>query len=120
MAALCSKKEYDLWMAYWKADLQWALLCCTAAAQQWAQLSAPDGTQYIVVESQKIACCAVQSEREELDKMGYMWADLQWALSVLHSRCFTVGFTAGSPAVHLTAPGIDMVNHTFTPNASVR
>lgn len=48
--------------------------------------------------------------------MGYGWEDLRWALSVLHSRCFTVGL----PAVHLTAPGIDMVNHTATPNASVR
>ena len=48
--------------------------------------------------------------------MGYQWSDLQWALSVLHSRCFT----RGSPALHLTAPGIDMANHTFTPNATVR
>ena len=48
--------------------------------------------------------------------MGFGWPELQWALSVLHSRCFTVG----SPAGHLTAPGIDMANHTFTPNATVR
>ena len=60
--------------------------------------------------------CCVQSERGELDQMGYRWSDLQWALSVLHSRCFTMG----SPALHLTAPGIDMANHTFTPNATVR
>ncbi len=60
--------------------------------------------------------CSVQSEREELDEMGYEWPDLQWALSVLHSRCFTMG----SPALHLTVPGIDMANHTFTPNATVR
>ncbi|CAL5228629.1 g11795 [Coccomyxa viridis] len=57
-----------------------------------------------------------ESEREELAEMGYEWPDLQWALSVLHSRCFTMG----SPALHLTVPGIDMANHTFTPNATVR
>ncbi len=62
------------------------------------------------------ANCSVQSEREVLDAMNYQWPDLQWALSVLHSRCFTMG----SPALHLTAPGIDMANHTFTPNATVR
>jgi hypothetical protein len=48
--------------------------------------------------------------------MGCGWEDVKWALSVLHSRCFTVG----SPAVHLTVPGIDMANHSFQPNAIVR
>ena len=48
--------------------------------------------------------------------MGYGWPELQWALSVLHSRCFTVG----NPVVHLTSPGIDMANHSVNPNATVR
>ena len=36
--------------------------------------------------------------------------------SLLHSRCFVEGPTA----VHQIAPGIDMANHSFTPNATVR
>jgi hypothetical protein len=35
---------------------------------------------------------------------------------VLHSRCF---FDPGSQR-HLAVPGVDMCNHSFTPNASVR
>ena len=56
----------------------------------------------------------MQSEKEELAVISYGWPELQWALSVLHSRCFTVG----DPVVHLTSPGIS--NHSVNPNATVR
>ena len=36
--------------------------------------------------------------------------------SLLHSRCFV----EGPSAVHQVAPGIDMANHSSTPNAMVR
>ena len=36
--------------------------------------------------------------------------------SLLHSRCFV----EGPAAAHQIAPGIDMANHSFSPNATVR
>ncbi|EIE20058.1 hypothetical protein COCSUDRAFT_57780 [Coccomyxa subellipsoidea C-169] len=48
--------------------------------------------------------------------MGCGWEDVQWAMSVLHSRCFLVG----SPPVHTSVPGVDMANHSFEPSAAVR
>jgi hypothetical protein len=61
----------------------------------------------------------VQDQEQELAGLGYSWEGLRWAMSVLHSRCFTLGSPGGAP-VHLTVPGIDMANHSFQANASVR
>jgi hypothetical protein len=58
----------------------------------------------------------MQSEQGRLQGMGYGWEDVQWAMSVLHSRCFLVG----SPPVHTSVPGVDMANHSFDPSAAVR
>ena len=60
-----------------------------------------------------------QDQEAELAELGYSWEGLRWAMSVLHSRCFTLGGPAGAP-VHLTVPGVDMANHTFQANATVR
>ena len=58
----------------------------------------------------------MQTERERLEKMRCSWEDMQWAMSVLHSRCFLVG----SPPVHTIVPGVDMANHSSEPSAAVR
>jgi len=42
--------------------------------------------------------------------------DFDWAVSVLHSRCFI----QGPQSIHMTVPGVDMANHSFSPNATVR
>jgi len=42
--------------------------------------------------------------------------DFDWAVSVLHSRCFI----HGPQSIHMTVPGVDMANHSFSPNAAVR
>ncbi|BDA45282.1 hypothetical protein COCOBI_07-0690 [Coccomyxa sp. Obi] len=57
-----------------------------------------------------------ESQRERLEQMGCSWEDVQWAMSVLHSRCFLVG----SPPVRTIVPGVDMANHSFEPSAAVR
>jgi hypothetical protein len=62
----------------------------------------------------------VQFERDCLERMGCGWADVRWAMSVLHSRCFIVAHPTTVAAVHLTVPGIDMANHSFQPSATVR
>ena len=53
---------------------------------------------------------------EELAALGCGATEWRWALSVLHSRCFL----EGPAATHMVAPGIDMANHSASPNASVR
>ncbi|KAK9901334.1 hypothetical protein WJX75_007184 [Coccomyxa subellipsoidea] len=57
-----------------------------------------------------------QSEQDRLAEIGCGWEDMQWAMSVLHSRCFLVG----SPPVRTSVPGVDMANHSFEPSAAVR
>ena len=42
--------------------------------------------------------------------------DFDWAVSLLHSRCFI----QGPQSIHMTVPGVDMANHSFSPNAAVR
>ena len=63
-----------------------------------------------------VLCRAVQSEQDRLAEIGCGWEDMQWAMSVLHSRCFLVG----SPPVRTSVPGVDMANHSFEPSAAVR
>lgn len=58
----------------------------------------------------------MQECEEDLTDMGCSKQDFDWAVSVLHSRCFI----EGPAAVHMSVPGVDMANHSFTPNATVR
>ena len=58
----------------------------------------------------------MQELQEELAQLGYGREDFDWAVAVLHSRCFVEGLNR----IHMVAPGIDMTNHSFTPNAAVR
>ena len=58
----------------------------------------------------------VQELEQVLQPLGYGRCDFDWAVSVLHSRCFI----EGPNSTHMTVPGVDMANHSFAPNASVR
>eukprot|EP00873_Tetraselmis_striata_P020181 jgi/Tetstr1/440445/TSEL_028778.t1 len=51
-----------------------------------------------------------------VEAMGLRPEDYDWAVSVLHSRCFVLQ----PSGLHITVPGIDMANHSFEPNAGVR
>ena len=57
-----------------------------------------------------------QELKEDLELVGCGRKEFDWAVSVLHSRCFI----EGPNSTHMTVPGVDMANHSFTPNASVR
>ncbi len=48
--------------------------------------------------------------------VGCSKQDFDWAVSLLHSRCFI----QGPHSIHMTVPGVDMANHSFSPNAAVR
>ena len=61
-------------------------------------------------------CADVQELEEDLERLGCSRQAFDWAVSVLHSRCFI----EGPNSRHMTVPGIDMANHSFSPNASVR
>ena len=58
----------------------------------------------------------VQELHEELEQLGYGRQDFDWAVAVLHSRCCVYGRSS----THMVVPGVDMANHSFTPNAAVR
>jgi len=58
----------------------------------------------------------VQELEEDLEVVGCNRQDFDWAVSVLHSRCFI----HGPQSIHMTVPGVDMANHSFSPNATVR
>mmetsp|Transcript_10299 Transcript_10299/g.29398 ORF Transcript_10299/g.29398 Transcript_10299/m.29398 type:complete len:493 (+) Transcript_10299:214-1692(+) len=59
--------------------------------------------------------CSMHLEGE-IQSLGFSEEDYSWAVSVLHSRCFCI-----QPGdLHVAVPGIDMANHSFTPNAGVR
>ena len=58
----------------------------------------------------------VQELQEDLGQLGYGRQDFDWAVAVLHSRCFVYGRSS----THMVVPGVDMANHSFTPNAAVR
>ncbi len=58
----------------------------------------------------------VQELEEDLEVVGCNRQDFDWAVSVLHSRCFI----QGPQSIHMTVPGVDMANHSFSPNATVR
>ena len=60
-----------------------------------------------------------QALKADLAHMGASSADLIWATSLAHSRSFAVG-GPGDVVTHIIAPGIDLANHSWTPNASVR
>ena len=64
----------------------------------------------------RTACCAMQELQEELAQLGYGREDFDWAVAVLHSRCFV----EGPNRMHMVVPGVDMANHSFMPNAAVR
>jgi len=53
--------------------------------------------------------------QEELQAMGCSYQDFLAAVQVLHSRCFFQPETS----CHMAVPGIDMANHSATPNAQV-
>ncbi|KAK9815507.1 hypothetical protein WJX72_004787 [[Myrmecia] bisecta] len=57
-----------------------------------------------------------QVVKGQLSSMGMDQEDWDWAVAVLHSRCFT----EGPAATHMVVPGVDMANHSLTPNATVR
>ncbi|KAL0041762.1 hypothetical protein WJX79_003758 [Trebouxia sp. C0005] len=57
-----------------------------------------------------------QELEEDLEVVGCNRKDFDWAVSVLHSRCFI----QGPQSIHMTVPGVDMANHSFSPNATVR
>ncbi|DBB02689.1 TPA: hypothetical protein ACH3X3_011645 [Trebouxia sp. C0006] len=57
-----------------------------------------------------------QELEEDLEVVGCNRQDFDWAVSVLHSRCFI----HGPQSIHMTVPGVDMANHSFSPNAAVR
>ena len=58
----------------------------------------------------------MQELQEELAQLGYDRKDFDWAVAVLHSRCFV----EGPNRTHMVVPGVDMANHSFMPNAAVR
>lgn len=58
----------------------------------------------------------LQELQEELAQLGCDREDFDWAVAVLHSRCFV----EGPNGTHMVVPGVDMANHSFTPNAAVR
>lgn len=58
----------------------------------------------------------LQELQEELTQLGCGREDFDWAVAVLHSRCFV----EGPNRTHMVVPGVDMANHSFTPNAAVR
>ncbi len=60
--------------------------------------------------------CCLQELEEDLEVVGCNRQDFDWAVSVLHSRCFI----HGPQSIHMTVPGVDMANHSFSPNATVR
>lgn len=64
----------------------------------------------------RTACCAMQDLQEELAQLGYGRKDFDWAVAVLHSRCFV----EGPNRTHMVVPGVDMANHSFMPSAAVR
>lgn len=63
-----------------------------------------------------LPCANGQELEEDLERLGCSRQDFDWAVSLLHSRCFI----EGPNSRHMTVPGIDMANHSFSPNASVR
>ena len=63
-----------------------------------------------------LPCADGQELEEDLERLGCSRQDFDWAVSLLHSRCFI----EGPNSRHMTVPGIDMANHSFSPNASVR
>lgn len=58
----------------------------------------------------------LQELQEELAQLGCGREDFDWAVAVPHSRCFV----EGPNRIHMVVPGVDMANHSFTPNAAVR
>lgn len=69
----------------------------------------------------KVGCmicgfAVLQELQEELAQLGCGREDFDWAVAVLHSRCFV----EGPNKTHMVVPGVDMANHSFTPNAAVR
>ena len=58
----------------------------------------------------------LQVLQDDLELLSCGQKDFDWAVSVLHSRCFI----EGPASTHMTVPGVDMANHSFTPSASVR
>lgn len=58
----------------------------------------------------------MQELQEDLGQLGYGRQDFDWAVAVVHSRCFVYGRSSR----HMVVPGVDMANHSFTPNAVVR
>lgn len=58
----------------------------------------------------------LQELQEELAQLGCGREDFDWAVAVLHSRCFV----EGPNRTHMVVPGVDMANHAFMPNAAVR
>ncbi|DBA83723.1 TPA: hypothetical protein ACH3X1_006258 [Trebouxia sp. C0004] len=57
-----------------------------------------------------------QELEKDLEVVGCNRQDFDWAVSVLHSRCFI----QGPQSIHMTVPGVDLANHSFSFNATVR
>ncbi|KAL3138967.1 hypothetical protein ABBQ32_005776 [Trebouxia sp. C0010 RCD-2024] len=80
-----------------------------------AALQDPDTVQE--VQAMRLSHDACFHElQEDLGRLGYGRQDFDWAVAVLHSRCFVFGRSS----THMVVPGVDMANHSFTPNAAVR